>query len=300
MIAIPDAFAQLTIAREGAAGRTWIAALPGLFDELLDSWSCTPAGAAMHGHVGVIVPVRHAELPPAVLKVSFPHPGNVHEPHAFAAWNGRGAVRLFRRADDRFAMLLERAGSDTLATVTDHERALRIQGDLARRLAVPAPPGVPALADAVPRWERDMTSTAAAFDHPLPPAVYGAALATLRELGPERPATLVHGDLHDANILAAEREPWLVVDPKGHSGDPATDALNVIRSPRYLEVLRGPDLRARVHRLLHVYCDAADIDFDRARRWTQAGAVRESLWGRAHGDPDWLVAATDDLAAVLT
>ncbi|MGX1804372.1 aminoglycoside phosphotransferase family protein [Nocardia sp. NPDC055321] len=300
MIAIPAAFDRLTVEREGATGRAWIATLPGLLDELLDRWSCTPVGAPLHGHVGVIVPVRHPDLPPAVLKVSFPHPGNVNEPDAFQVWDGRGAARLFRRDDDRFAMLLERASSRTLATVTDHERALRIQGALTRRLAVPAPPGLPALADAALRWEREMMSNAAAFGHPLPDAVYAPALATLRELGPDQPATLVHGDLHDANILASDREPWLVVDPKGHTGDPAIDALNVIRSPRYLELLHSAELRSRVRRLLHIYCDAAELDFDRTRRWTQAGAVREALWGRAHGDPDWLVEATDRLAEALT
>ena len=34
------------------------------------------------------------------------------------------------------------------------------------------------------------------------------------------PGTLVHGDLHYANVLAADREPWLVIDPQPLSGDP--------------------------------------------------------------------------------
>ena len=31
---------------------------------------------------------------------------------------------------------------------------------------------------------------------------------------------LLHGDLHHYNILAAERQPWLAIDPKGVVGDP--------------------------------------------------------------------------------
>jgi len=34
-------------------------------------------------------------------------------------------------------------------------------------------------------------------------------------------ATLLHGDLHHDNILAAERQPWLALDPKGLVGEPA-------------------------------------------------------------------------------
>ena len=79
---IPAAFAQSTIDREGEAGAAWLAELPGIVDELLERWSCAPDGDVTHGGVGVIVPVRRAAQS-AVLKVSFPHPGNVHEPDAF-------------------------------------------------------------------------------------------------------------------------------------------------------------------------------------------------------------------------
>ena len=36
-------------------------------------------------------------------------------------------------------------------------------------------------------------------------------------------SVLLCTDLHAANVLAAEREPWLVIDPKPHVGDPAYD-----------------------------------------------------------------------------
>ncbi|WP_256340362.1 aminoglycoside phosphotransferase family protein [Streptomyces sp. 2231.1] len=45
--------------------------------------------------------------------MSFPQPGNVHEPDAFVAWGGCGAVLLHERDDERFAMLLERVQSST-------------------------------------------------------------------------------------------------------------------------------------------------------------------------------------------
>ena len=32
--------------------------------------------------------------------------------------------------------------------------------------------------------------------------------------------TMIHGDLHYENVLAADREPWLVIDPKPTNGDP--------------------------------------------------------------------------------
>src|SRR5262249_19851656 len=108
MIAVPEQFAYEIVEREGAAGAHWIAALPGLVGELLERWGCIPTGPAMHGKVGLVIPVRRNDGSAAVLKVSFPHPGNVHEPTAYATWAGHGAVLLFDRDDARFAMLLER------------------------------------------------------------------------------------------------------------------------------------------------------------------------------------------------
>ncbi|MFF2082913.1 aminoglycoside phosphotransferase family protein [Nocardia sp. NPDC058176] len=297
-ITVPDAFARKKFDSAGERGRTWITALPALIDELLDRWSCTPDGAVMYGEVGIVVPVRHRELPPAVIKVSFPHPCTLREPDAYAAWQGIGAVQLFARADEHFAMLLERAHG-TLATVTDPAAALAIQGGLTRALAVEAPAGLPRLSDQMADWARDMIADARALGDPLPRRVLDAALATIRELGHDQPNTLVHGDLHDANVLAADRAPWLAIDPKCLVGDPAHDALNVIRSPRFDTVLRLPDSRADLSRLLDIYCDAADIDPLRARRWMQVGAVGEALWGRVHADPDWLVRATDQLAEAM-
>jgi len=123
VIRVPAAFAQATIAREGAPGAAWLAGLPAVVEELLGRWDCVPDGAVMHGGVGVIVPVRRAAGGRAVLKVSFPHPGNVHEPDAFAAWGGRGAVLLHQRDDASFAMLLERVRPSALAGVEDGDTA---------------------------------------------------------------------------------------------------------------------------------------------------------------------------------
>lgn len=88
-----------------------------------------------------------------MLKVSFPHPGNVHEPDAFVAWGGRGAVLLHERDDARFAMMLERVQPSTLAEVEDGDEVVTVTGRLNRRLAIPAPHGLPRLREQADTWE---------------------------------------------------------------------------------------------------------------------------------------------------
>ncbi|MEV5438791.1 aminoglycoside phosphotransferase family protein [Streptomyces sp. NPDC052682] len=283
MIRIPQAFARGTVEREGEAGAAWLAELPGIVDELLARWGCVPDGEVLHGGVGVVVPVRRQGGEAAVLKVSFPHPGNVHEPDAFAAWGGRGAVLLYERDVDRFAMLLERARTTTLAERADNEEIVTVAARIGRRLAVPAPPGLPRLRERAGHWEAELRRDAAELPHTMPRRVVAAAVATVRELGPLQPDTLLHGDLHARNILRADREPWLAVDPKGYAGDLAYDGGTLLKSrlPALLEA--GGDLRRSVHRLLDVFAEAAEVERERARRWAQFHAVQAAFHGRRHG-----------------
>ena len=194
MIAMPEEFARSTVDREGEGGVAWLAELPGIVEELLGRWGCVPDGEVMHGGVGVIVPVRRRAQESAVLKVSFPHPGNVHEPDAFVAWGGCGAILLYERDDERFAMLLERVQPSTLAEVEDGDEVVAVAGRLNHRLAIPAPPGLPRLREQADAWGEQLCRDAGELTHALPRQVLDAAVATVRELGPAQPDTLIHGD----------------------------------------------------------------------------------------------------------
>ncbi|RYJ21903.1 streptomycin 6-kinase [Streptomyces sp. L-9-10] len=282
MIAVPDTFTQTTLEREGEPGAAWLAELPGIVDALLERWGCVPDGDVTHGGVGVIVPVRRRTEGTAVLKVSFPHPGNVHEPDAFAAWGGRGAVLLHERDDVDFAMLLERVHMSTLAEVEDDDEVVTVAARISRRLAVPAPPGLPRLREQADAWEKELRKDAEELAHTMPRHVVDAATATVRELGSIQPDVLVHGDLHARNILRADREPWLAVGPKGYAGDPAYDGGTLLKS-RALALLAADDLGKAAHRILDIFAEAAELDRARVQRWAQFHAVQAAFWGRRHG-----------------
>lgn len=203
-------------------------------------------------------------------------------------------------------MLLERAGAATLAESRTGDEVVRIAAQLNQRLATPAKSRhLPRLSDRVEEWERDLRQGATDFVL-AEPGVVRAALATVRELGNDQPELMVHGDLHPRNILAAEREPWLVVDPKGYVGDPAYDGGNLLTSHLFA-LLEEDDLDKAVLRTVDVFAEAAGLEYERVRRWAQFHAVDAAFWGRRHGfrrartgaELDDLTRLADHLARVL-
>jgi streptomycin 6-kinase len=134
--------------------------------------------------------------------------------------------------------------------------------------------------------------------HPLPQQVVGAAAETIRVLGLDETATLLHGDLHFANVLRSDREPWLAIDPKGYAGTAAFDAATIVRD-RPEELFAAADLRKALLRRIEIFSEAAEVDRELAVRATQARMVSSAFWERLHGQPRMGIEAADRISTVL-
>lgn len=292
---IPESLRQITEAREGSAGTAWLASLPRLADELLQRWDCVPAGPPVSGKVGIVVPATSAAHGDVVLKVSFPHPANVHEPTAYETWQGRGAVELRERDNASFAMLLERAGPDRPIDAIPVDDAFAIAGTLARELAVPAPPHLPRLSDRANGWTETLRLAATR----MPSHVVGAATETVRDLCRTQPETMVHGDLHFNNVLRGVREPWQVIDPRGWVGDPAYDAITLLRTTA-IHLLDPDDFAWAIPRWVTIFAAAAELDREHVRRWAQVRAVIRAHQSWERNQPQRMCEANDRVADILT
>ncbi|ARC56968.1 hypothetical protein AS850_07735 [Frondihabitans sp. 762G35] len=284
MFAVPEGLSRATTAREGAAGVAWLATLPPLVDRLLASWGCVIDGDPVHGQVAVIVPVRRAGGA-AALKVSFPNAAALGEGPALRRFDGRGAVRLLGADEEACALLLERAGPRRLDDLDDVEDAIEVAGDLARRLAVPADAAAPALADTTGGWEEQLDRQVAAAPGLIPPAVVERARETIRALADDATGTLIHGDLHFGNVLAADREPWLAVDPAAWRGTAAYDAFAVVAGRRG-SFRDAQDVAAAFRDRILRFSAAARVDTDLAVACTQARATSSYLHQVLH-EGDW-------------
>ena len=244
----------------------WRAGAPRLADEVADEWGLRLGEPYVPGVCGHVV---RAELPdgtPAVLKVHWPHRESLQEADALERWGGEGAVRLLQRDDVRSAMLLERCEPGTFLSAAGTETALDGLVRLLPRLWKNAD-GFATIEDEVPYLLEDLED---ARD----PRLRDAALEYLRDLVPTQgERVLVHEDLHGENVLAAGREPWLVIDPKPVAAERELSAASIVRSPEL-----GHSRRAVFYRLDRLCADLG-LDRERAIGWTVAHTV---AWSGGH------------------
>jgi streptomycin 6-kinase len=214
-----------------------------------------------------VAPARRADGSAAVLKICLPHFEAESESAGLRFWNGDGAVRLLAADDAHGAMLLERCAPGTKLRALGEPDQDVVIAALLRRLwrPVTAPHPFRRLADMTAYWTE---SRFIGDEREWPdPGLVRAGHRLYAELPRTAPReVLLATDLHAGNVLRAEREPWLAIDPKPFVGDPAYDVTQHLIN---CEARLRTDGRATCARL----ADLVEVDADRVRLWTFARAA---------------------------
>ncbi|WP_037887957.1 aminoglycoside phosphotransferase family protein, partial [Streptomyces viridochromogenes] len=277
VIDIPRELAASQQRYNGEAGRAFIAELPGLTAAFLDRWGLTADGPPMHGVSALVLPVLRRDGTPAVLKLQLLDEESEGEPVALRAWDGDGAVRLLDHDEATGTMLLERLDSSRmLAHVPDvHESVLVIARLLAHLTSFAAPAGLRRLGD-IARDMLDETPWALKrIGDPGTRRIAADCAAAVREVVDEPGDRLLHWDLHDENVLAAGRAPWVAIDPKPLAGDPGFELW-----PALANRFDPADVRWRFDAMT----DVLGLDRARARAWTYGRLLQNLLWSVEDGD----------------
>jgi streptomycin 6-kinase len=259
--------------------RLWMAALPGVVAELSRRWSIElgrpyqPGGCASW-----VAPAVGDAGYQVVLKVGWRHAEAEHEADGLRAWGGEGTVRLIDALllEDTNALLLEACEPGTaLSKVLPPFEQDAVVAGLLRRVWIEPPPGHPfrPLSSMCDQWADEFERKYAASDLRLrlDPGVVRAGIELFRALPHTADsAVLLYTDLHPENVLAAQREPWLAIDPKPYVGDPTYDALQ--------HMLNHPDrLAADPAGFVQRMAELLGLDQSRLRDWLFARSVQESI-----------------------
>ncbi|TDC13036.1 hydroxyurea phosphotransferase [Streptomyces sp. 8K308] len=294
-IDVPDAFAA-SYGGTDAGRLAWLAELPRLGGELMDRWGLRPDGPSAFGMASLVLPVRRSDGTPAVLKLQQLREETVGIAAGLRAWDGDGIVRLLEHDEASSCQLLERLdAARPLSTLPDEREAVRILAELLARLtAAPAPAGIRRLADVATAMLEQAPAAVPALADPAERALVRDCAAAVAELVGEAGDRLLHWDLHYDNVLAAEREPWLAIDPEPLAGDPGFDLLPALDN-RWDEVVASGDVSRAVRYRFDLLTETLDLDRRRAVGWTLGRVLQNALWdiedGRTALEPPQLAIA---------
>jgi streptomycin 6-kinase len=250
----------------------WLEHVPDLVAECVEEWGLRLGEPYEAGAAGYTV---RADLPdgaPAVLKVIYPHREAEHEGEALRVWDGDGAIRLLAYDEARWAMLVERCEPGTLLAKVDPDRALEVLIGLLPRLWKSVREAFRPLADEAMWWIDYLPAEWEQAGKPFERDLLDAALTRLGALANSQgEQVLLHQDLHGDNVLAAQREEWLVIDPKPLVGEREFAVAPIVRDPEL-----GHSRRDVLYRLDRLTAELG-LDRDRARGWTIGQTIAWSL-----------------------
>jgi streptomycin 6-kinase len=243
----------------------WALRVADIASTLRDRWSLEILPAfETGGQAAWVAPVRTNAGDAAVLKIGWPHFEADDEAKGLAFWAGDGAVQLLDSAviGGVAALLVERCepGTSLADTVASAEQDVIVAGLLSRLWREPT-------ADTSFRPLGEMCAAWAASARPRVDRTPGLDRALLHagiDLFAELPLSAERGvvlftDLHAGNVLSAEREAWLAIDPKPYVGDPTYDAIQ--------HLLNSDRLHTGPIGLIDCVAGLLDLDPFRLGRW---------------------------------
>lgn len=255
------------------AGQAWLSGLPTTVDAAADRWNLDLGEPFSDSYVSLVLPALDQDV---VVKIQFPDRESQHEAAALQLWAGNGAIRLLEHWPERNVLLLERCIPGTHLAQAGATDGLAVMIELLPRLWVPATEPFGSLATEVELWVANLPAEYAAADEPFEQELLQEAVDVLLGLAASQDEqVLLHQDLHGDNVLRAQREPWLAIDPKPLLGEREFGLSPVIRSDEF-----GDGRDATIGRLDRLTGELG-LDRDRARLWAFGQAI---AWGFENGE----------------
>ena len=246
----------------------WLGGLPHTIQELQGRWALSLGQPWSEASCAWVAPAVRKDGTRVVLKLGMPHMEAAHEIDGLRFWDGEPTVRLIEADANLQALLVERCEPGTSLRELRETEADVVLAELLRRLwrRPAAPQPFRPLSMMIALWADE---TLAAREKWTDAGLVRAGLRVFEELGrASSDDVLLATDLHAGNVLRAQREPWLVIDPKPFIGDRAYDATQHLFNCR-------PRMTAAPGDTIRRFADLLFVDHERVRMWMFARLAAE-------------------------
>ena len=284
---LPRKFTEVILGAYRAEGKLWIEKLPEIIGEIENNWSLKVGKPFQNLSYHYVAPCVFADGGKAVLKIGFPGDARTmfSETKILKFLSGKGAVRLLQFDEKLFCFLLEKlVPGENLKMICRNQpsEAVKIAIEAMRKFWQNPPenhdfPTLDEWFDGLRRAEK----TDFAPEHVKKARRFFDELtANLKQ------QTLLHGDFHHENILTAQREPFLAIDPKGMVGDIGYDiSVFLINHANWLK--SAPNLESKLDDAVRQFSEAFRIKPNSLRKWVFAHSVLSAWWTFEENYENW-------------
>ena len=249
------------------AGMAWLDQLPSAITNLRQRWALTLSQPfADEPSCSWVAPCIRRDGTSVVLKLGMPHMEARSEIDGLLFWNGDPTVFVLASDVELNAMLLEYCQPGISLRGRPEYEQDEVIAKLLRRLWRAPPEGHPFrhLSEMTASWSKESIGKA---DSWFDAGLVREELCIFEELSNNAPSeVLLATDLHAGNVLQAQREPWLVIDPKPFVGDPTYDATQHLFNC-------DARLRSGPEGVIRHFSDLLDVDHERVHLWLFARAA---------------------------
>lgn len=273
---IPGENAEAITRRFGPSGERFVRELSQRVAEIASRWDLVLGAPLPIGIGGFLVVVRTGDGTDAVLKVSptgdaEQDGANELEAYALRRWDGEGAVRLLAADPAAGSLLVERCRPGaTIATLPDEQMVTagcRLAHTLHRTPDAEDQRMLPDVAAIVAERADRFRDAMERIGDPLSPRAERIITRLHYEATENAAVVVCHGDTNPGNLLAAQRMPWLAVDPLPVLAPAACDAASLVWSKRSW-LLEQPDPAAALEHRIALAAAALDEEPREIRAWT--------------------------------
>jgi streptomycin 6-kinase len=232
MFDVPEAVRKKAIV---AGGQRWLDDLPQLIEEMTARWSCNVTKVFDGGSEAFTALVERADSTQAVMKLLVPRSNDfaLNEIRVLHHANGQGCAELFAHDEDRGALLMEALGPSLFDLGMTRDARDVIFCNVAKKMWRPAQGlGLETGAAKAARLSADIARQWEETNRPCSEAAIAYALvcAQRRQIAHrDERSVLVHGDIHEWNVLQAGVDSYKLIDPDGLLAEPEYDLGVIIR-----------------------------------------------------------------------
>ncbi|HEY4196920.1 MAG TPA: aminoglycoside phosphotransferase family protein [Mucilaginibacter sp.] len=262
------------ISVHGVAGKKWLDDLDGLIGYCKTKWQFEIIEVEKLSF-NFVVRVQLKDNSKAILKLGLPGKELQSELEALTAYNGQGYCKMLDAEAEKGIMLLEYIEPGTyLNTIQDDIAKTTTIVNLIKSMAGLNPLSLYPFQTAGDFYH-DLLRLYVRFGNTdIPEYLFKEAISAynLIESDPH-PQRLLHGDLHQENIILGQDGEWKAIDPKGVISETGYELF-----PFLVNDVEGKDIATTINKRIETFSDQLKIKRERIVQWGIFRSVLSAYW----------------------